>query len=149
LPQGRVRFLVSTAPHRPITPRRQLRLACSGPAIVKTAADVLAIIRRRTADILTEAELSLVIKLPALPPPPTVQPKATPAARKRGAGGRFAPRQKAVREAPTRSLAPHLGTERLFPSHRAGQAADAGGRNIRRWPLCPEGALLGPALRAL
>jgi hypothetical protein len=69
VPQGRVRFIVSTAPHRPITPRRLLRLAYSGPAIVKSPADVLAIIRQRTADILTDAEIALVIKLPAIEGP--------------------------------------------------------------------------------
>jgi hypothetical protein len=62
-----------------------LRLAYSGPPIVKTADEVLAIIKQRTADVLTEAELSLVIKLPALPPPPpTVKPKPKPAAKRRG-----------------------------------------------------------------
>jgi hypothetical protein len=90
LPQGRVKFTVTTAPRRPITPRRLLRLTYSGPPIVKSPAEVLAIIRQRTADVLTEAELSLVIK-PALPPPsPTVKPKATPVARIRGADGRLA-----------------------------------------------------------
>jgi hypothetical protein len=89
------------APHRPIKPRRLLQLVYSGPPIIKTAAEVLAIIRQRTADILTEAELALVIRPLALPPPESqpaaAQPKPAkkprPAARSRGQGGRFAPRQ--------------------------------------------------------
>jgi hypothetical protein len=69
LPQGRVRFLVTGAPHRPITLRRLLRLVYSGPPIVKSPAEVLAIIRTRCADILTDDELATVIKLPAIAGP--------------------------------------------------------------------------------
>jgi hypothetical protein len=108
MPQGKVIFRVSGAPHRPIVPKRQLRLAYTGPAIVKTPADVLAIIRQRTADVLTEAEIALVVRPLAIEGPPKPQPaepvrpepktkpakrKARPPARSRDAGGRFVPRQ--------------------------------------------------------
>lgn len=96
IPQGRVIFHVSTAPHRPITPRRLLRLVYTGPPIIKTAAEIIAIVRERTADILTEAELALVIRLPALPAPEPIKAKtrskrrkAAPAPRTRGPDGRF------------------------------------------------------------
>jgi hypothetical protein len=64
-------------------PKPRLRLAYSGPVIVKTAAEVLAIIRQRTADVLTADELALVIKLPAIEGPKPAEPvkKATPARR--------------------------------------------------------------------
>ena len=75
MPQGKVRFIVSTAPKRPIKPKPRLRLAYSGPPIVKTAAEIIAIIRQRTADVLTEAELSLVVKLPAIEGPKKPAPK--------------------------------------------------------------------------
>ena len=83
MPQGKVRILVSTAPHRPITPRRLLRLAYSGPPIVKSPADVLAIIRQRTADILTADELALVIKVPAIEGPKPAKLAAKAAAKGR------------------------------------------------------------------
>jgi hypothetical protein len=76
--RARFRFLISTAPRRPIAPRRLLRLAYSGPPIVKSPAEVLAIIRQRTADILTDAEIALVVRLPALEgpkPQPATKPK--------------------------------------------------------------------------
>jgi len=90
-PQGKISFIIRGAPHRPITPRRLLRLAYSGPPIIKTPADILAIIRQRTADVLTADELALVIKLPALPAPEakSVKKAAKPPARARNARGRF------------------------------------------------------------
>jgi hypothetical protein len=53
-----------------------LRLVYSGPPIVKTPAEVLAIIRQRTADILTDDEMAMVIRLPAVEfKPATPKPK--------------------------------------------------------------------------
>jgi len=98
LPQGHCYIAIRSAPKRPVTPRRLLRLAYSGPPLVKTPADVMAIIRARCADVLTEAELALVLKLPALEGPAKVkvQPKAkaikpqpTKPKRKRDAMGRY------------------------------------------------------------
>jgi hypothetical protein len=96
MPQGSIKFIIRGAPHHPIAPKPRLRLAYSGAPIVRTPADVLAIIRRRTADILTDAEIAIVIRLPAIegPPKPTPakrQKKARPRARKRGKDGRLAP----------------------------------------------------------
>jgi hypothetical protein len=90
LPQGKVRIIYSTAPRRPITPRRLLRIT-DQRAIIETPAErVLRIVRERCPDL----DLSLILKLPVLPPPPkpAVKPKATPVARLRGADGRFGPR---------------------------------------------------------
>ena len=82
-------FIISGAPHRPITPSRLLRLAYSGPPIIKSPADVLAIIKQRTADILSDAELALVVRVPAIEGPNTrltartdVRQTAFPASRK-------------------------------------------------------------------
>lgn len=52
-----------------------LRLAFSGPKIVKSPADVMAIIWERTADILSADELALVIRLPAIEGPVKPKPK--------------------------------------------------------------------------
>jgi hypothetical protein len=65
MPQGRVKFIVSTAPKRPVRKPPQLMLAYSGPPIVKSPPDVLAIIRARCAGYLTDDDLSLVIKAKA------------------------------------------------------------------------------------
>jgi hypothetical protein len=54
------------------------RLAYSGPPIVKSPADVLAIIRQRTADILTDAEMAMVIRLPAIEGPKSQSQPAKP-----------------------------------------------------------------------
>lgn len=75
-------------PHKEITPKPRLRLAYSGPPIVKTPADVLAIIRARCADILTDAEIALVIKVPAIEGPAKPKAKAAKPAPKAAAKGR-------------------------------------------------------------
>ena len=77
MPQGFAKLVFSTAPKRPVKPRPRLLLAYSGPKLVKSPAEIIAIIRARCADVLTEAEIALVIKLPALPAPakPTAKPK--------------------------------------------------------------------------
>jgi hypothetical protein len=69
MPQGKVKFTITTAPHRPVRKPPQLMLAYSGPPIVETTAEriarVLAIIRTRCAGYLTDDDLSLVIKAKA------------------------------------------------------------------------------------
>jgi hypothetical protein len=66
MPQGRVRFIVETAPRRPVRKPPQLMLAYSGPPIVETPAERLQrierIVRERCAGYLTEDDLALVIK---------------------------------------------------------------------------------------
>ena len=65
MPQGRARLILSTAPRRPITPRRLLRIT-DQRAIIETPAErVLRIVRERCPDL----DLSLVLKPAALPPP--------------------------------------------------------------------------------
>jgi hypothetical protein len=114
VPQGRVTFLITGAPKRPVTPKPRLRLAYSGPPLVRTSADVLAIIRARCADILTDAEIAMVIRLPAIEGPP--QPKTIAADRQMAAktppnGGRSSAtgskktKRAAKRRAPARKAA--------------------------------------------
>ena len=62
MPQGRTKVIVTTA-RGPIKPRPLLRLTYSGPPIVKSSTDVLAIIRARCAGYLTDDDLSLVMRL--------------------------------------------------------------------------------------
>lgn len=69
MPQGRVKFIVTTAPKRPVRKPPQLMLAYSGPPIVETPAERVArvhqTIRQRCAGYLTDDDLSLVIKAKA------------------------------------------------------------------------------------
>lgn len=92
MPQGKVRFIVTTAPKRPIRPKPRLRLVYSGPPIVSSADDVLAIIRARCTDVLTDAELALIVRVPAIEGPKPAKP----------AGSRKPPAKKAKRRAKAR-----------------------------------------------
>jgi hypothetical protein len=82
VPQGNARLLFSTAPRQPIAPRRMLQLVYAGPPIVKTPAErVLRIIRERCPE-LSDQDLALVLRPPALPPPQQSKVKAKRRARR-------------------------------------------------------------------
>ena len=79
MPQGKVRFIISTAPHRPIKPRRLLRIT-DERAITETPAErTLRIVKERCPDL----DLSLVLKPAALPPPQTPRQTISRHARRR------------------------------------------------------------------
>jgi hypothetical protein len=62
VPQGRTKVSVSTAPRRPVKPNPvHLRLTYSGPPLVRSVAQIEAIIRRQCAGVLNEAELSRIL----------------------------------------------------------------------------------------
>jgi hypothetical protein len=69
MPQGKVKFVISTAPKRPVRKPPQLMLAYSGPPIVETTAERIArvhqTVRARCAGYLTDDDLALVIKAKA------------------------------------------------------------------------------------
>jgi hypothetical protein len=97
VPQGKIRFLISGAPHRPVRKPAQLRLIYSGQPLVRTPADVLAIILARCGDVLTADDLRLVARMISPPPaapsaddrPPSVEEaRRSPVnVRKAGQGG--------------------------------------------------------------
>ena len=63
MPQGKTLVRVLTAPKRPVK-RNYPRLTYSGPPIVRTPVEILAIIRQRCAGILSDVELALVLAPP-------------------------------------------------------------------------------------
>ena len=111
MPQGRTKVIVTTAPRGPIKPRPLLRLTYSGPPIVKSSTDVLAIIRARCAGYLTEDEIAMVINFPAIEGP---SGEAKPSANKPPAEAR-----KSTKDGKKRSRRRGEGQNARWPSLRS------------------------------
>jgi hypothetical protein len=105
MPQGKVRILVSTAPKRPIRPRRLLLITGATESPAERLERIEKTIHARCAGFLSPADFRFFIVREREPPKPlaiegpkpakakTKRQKAAPAPRIRGKGGRFAPRQ--------------------------------------------------------
>jgi hypothetical protein len=79
IPQGRVKFAITTAPRTPIRPRRLLLITGAVESPAERLQRIERIVRSRCAGVLSESDFALVFKPIILQPP-----KAKPAAKRIG-----------------------------------------------------------------